>query len=159
MFVLFLFLWLTHIAAERGTDLDGQLEEFYGMNPTLVNARGGREKLTPFHLVALHYAFRVGALLQDHGGSINSLDGLGRTPLDLLLQHGSPARIFNFDPSAENSESRFICDYALAGPVYWHKEHLLRSAMLEQFLAWGAKQSSASASATLPRTLASFVLE
>ncbi|KAK2603911.1 hypothetical protein QQS21_003946 [Conoideocrella luteorostrata] len=130
-------------AAESESELDEQLDTFYAMEPGLIDASGGRDKLTPFHLVALHYATTVGAFLYSNGANINALDRMGRTPLDLLLLHGSPDQDYNFDPGMEDSQSKFICDYALAGPIYWHKEQTLQAAMIEKFVKWGAKRSSA----------------
>ena len=124
--------------AEQGTDLEGQLDRFYNLEPLLVNRPGGTAQYTPFHMVALHYAFIVGQFLHEKGADINAFDRHGRTPLDLLFEHGKPNQTFNF-VVGENHRERFICDYALGGPIYWAREGQHFGKMVPVFRAWGAK--------------------
>jgi hypothetical protein len=131
---------MNFIGAEDGTDLEGQLDLFKKLDSALMNQAGGRDELTPFHVVGLHYAKTVGQFLHTSGADINKSDRLGRTPLDLLLKHGSPNKEYNFiGGTQEESQSRFICDYALGGPVYWAREVKHFKLMVRNFRSWGAK--------------------
>ena len=61
--------------------------------------------------------------------------------MDLLLQHGSPSGEYNFHSEDEDSQSKFICDYAMAGPVYWKQEREMQWEMQRTFQRWGARTS------------------
>jgi hypothetical protein len=132
------------LGTELGVDLVGQLDDFYALRPELIDSTGGREQQTPFHFVALHYATTVGSFLHRHGADINKRDRQGRTPLDLLLQHGSPLQTYNFHGDNDQSQSKFICDYAMAGPVYWKREREMCWKLEETFRRWGARTSDES---------------
>jgi hypothetical protein len=56
------------IGAEIGTNLEDQMRMFYDLDLCLLNRPGGRDELTPFHLVALHYAENVGKFLYSRHG-------------------------------------------------------------------------------------------
>ncbi|KAH7086833.1 hypothetical protein FB567DRAFT_580003 [Paraphoma chrysanthemicola] len=129
------------LGSALGVDLVGQLNTFFSLSPELIDRQGGREQQTPFHFVALHYATTVGEFLHRHGADINKRDRRGRTPLDLLLQHGSPTEVYNSHSEDEDSQSKFICDYVTAGPSYWKRERELKWEMQRTFRRWGARRS------------------
>ncbi|KAK1825759.1 serine/threonine protein kinase [Podospora conica] len=124
------------------------LEYFHGLDPTLIHARGGTRGITPFHVVSLYYSETVGEFLHAHGADINAASDDGRhTPLDLLHFHDNgdrgPEEHLTVDYRTSGAAPRTgvaICDYAMAGPVYWKLEDKLLARMKELYKTWGAKR-------------------
>lgn len=116
------------------------LHLFHDLQPELIDAAGSTAGYTPFHIVALHYAQNVGTFLHSKGADVNALDHNGRTPLDLLLDHGNPdAYIYRSDVPQDDE---FVCDYAFAGPMFWNEERKLSTKMAETLRSWGAKTAA-----------------
>jgi hypothetical protein len=123
------------------------LEYFHGLDPTLIHARGGVEGFTPFHLVSLHYAERLGSFLHTHGADINAASAKGHTPLDLLHFHDDGDRGVDEHLTVDYRSGKpqtgvAICDFAMAGPVYWKLEAKLSTKLKELYGTWGAKRGS-----------------
>lgn len=123
------------------------LDYFYALGPTLIHARGGAEGFTPFHVVSLHYSEIVGSFLHTHGADVNATSTKGHTPLDLLHFHDDGDRgvdeHLTVDYRSGNGAPRTgvaICDFAMAGPVYWKLETKLSTRLKELYKTWGAKR-------------------
>lgn len=124
------------------------MEYFHRLDPTLIHARGGTRGLTPFHVVSLFYSETVGAFLHAHGADINAASHDGRhTPLDLLHFHDNgdrgPDEHLTIDYRTSGAPPRTgvaICDYGMAGPVYWKLEDRLLARMKELYETWGAER-------------------
>ncbi|KAL2213203.1 ankyrin [Sarocladium strictum] len=123
------------------------LEYFYALDPTLIHARGGAEGFTPLHVVSLHYSETVGSFLHTHGADVNATSTKGHTPLDLLHFHDDGDRgveeHLTVDYRGANGVPRkgvAICDFAMAGPVYWKLEAKLAARLKELYKTWGAKR-------------------
>lgn len=122
------------------------MEYFHRLDPTLINARGGTRGITPFHVVSLFYSETVGAFLHAHGADINAPSHDGRhTPLDLLHFHENgdrgPDEHLTIDYRTGVPQTGVaICDYGMAGPVYWKLEDKLLARMKELYKTWGAER-------------------